>query len=142
MKNSHIDNFKHLSKDYDYRRFVDDKRIYLYDYDVQLRNPIVIQAWGYAVKAFMCNEATSFKEEMYDHSAKLEAMLNDKISLNEIDDIFNKDSDYKKFKTKTYRIKDIKPEAAQYIINRNINVSNRLNEYILEKQMIEQIESA
>ena len=127
MKANHIDTLKHLSKDY--------------DYNVKVRNPVVMQAWGYALYAFMCNSSTRFKEKMYDHSAKIEAMLKDRISLNEIDEIFNKDLPYK-IGIKEYRIKNITPEAAQHIINRNILAINKLNEYILEKQMLEQIESA
>ena len=141
MKANHIDSLKHLSKDYDYNSLTNNTRVYLYDYDVTVRNPIVMQAWGYTLQAFMCNASTRYKEEMYDHSAKLEAMLKDRISLDEIDEILNKDIAYKNIVVKEYRIKNITPEAAQHIINRNIIAINKLNEYILEKQMITQIES-
>lgn len=141
MKANHIDTLKHLDKDYDYNSLANNTRVYLYDYEVKVLNPIVMQAWGYTLQAFMCNAATHYKEEMYDHSAKLEAMLKDRISLDEIDEIFNKDLAYKNINVKEYRIKNITPEGAQHIINRNILAINKLNEYILEKQMIEQIES-
>lgn len=141
MKANHIDSLKHLSKDYDYNSLTNNTRVYLYDYDVKVRNPIVMQACGYALYAFMRNSSTHYKEEMYDHSAKLEAMLKDRISLNEIDEIFSKDLAYKNIDIKKYRLKNITPKAAQHIINRNILAINKLNEYILEKQMIAQIES-
>ena len=141
MKANHIATLKHLDKDYDYNSLANNTRVYLYDYDVRVRNPVVIQAWGYVLQAFMCNATTRYKEEMYDHSAKLEAMLKDRISLVEIDEILNKDLAYKNINVKEYRLKNVTPEAAQHIINRNILAINKLNEYILEKQMIAQIES-
>ncbi len=138
MKANHFLKLTNILKDYDYVTYDKGIRTYLYDYAVKIKNPIVLKSVGTALVAFACNSLTKFKEVMFDYSNDIEDILKKQYSLTRIDDYFNHDIDILQ-KTKSYRIKSLTPEAAQHIINRNILAINKLNEYIVEQNMLEEL---
>lgn len=138
MKVEQLKTLTKLFEDYYFRMYSDDTLFYKYSYDTRIEIP---NYDAIELAAISNNESAYYnKDYLLDFSKTIDSLIEDNATRAEIIDIFE-DIDCAQLYAKQYNIKNMKITEAQHIIDRCNAAIIRLNTYMTEQHLLNQIES-